>query len=490
MALAVGELLALVVPGTPSLPIAIGDLVIALQPPGAKQFVVDLVGTADKLALNLLVVVVALGGAAGLGVVARTRPGLAAAGFAAAGIMGLAAALRDPLVEPVFAVLVAAATVAIAIDVTRRMLRRAVPPPRQAEMPNWARRRFIGTAVSVGALATFGGTIARILLENRREERAATVPVPAPTTTADRLPSGGELAVAGISPLITPNDRFYRIDTALLVPRPDVSEWRLRVTGLVDRPFELTYAELLDMPMFEQYVTIACVSNEVGGDLIGNALWQGVRLRELLDRAGVRSGATQIVGRAVDGWTAGFPTEWVTTDEREAMVAVAMNAEPLPSTHGFPARLIVPGLYGYVSATKWLTEIELTTLEAFDAYWVPLGWSKEAPIKTQSRIDTPRAGASVAAGRVPVAGVAWAMDRGIARVEVQVDDGEWSEAELSNPISKATWVQWLYRWEATAGDHILRVRATDATGEVQTAEVSDPPPDGATGHHTISVSVG
>jgi hypothetical protein len=258
---------------------------------------------------------------------------------------------------------------------------------------------------------------------------------------------------------------------------------------MVDRPFTLDYAELVSMPLIEQYVTIACVSNEVGGRLVGNAKWRGVRLRDLLDRAGVQAGATQVVGRSDDGWTAGFPTAWVTTPEREAMVAVAMNDEPLPPEHGYPARLIVPGLYGYVSATKWLTNIQLTTWDGFDAYWVPRGWAKEAPILTQSRIDRPQDGQTVQPGTVAVAGVAWAPDRGIDRVEVQVDDGDWQEAEISTPISDATWVQWVLRWDATSGGHRIRVRATDGTGEVQTAETSRPDPDGARGHHTISVQV-
>jgi DMSO/TMAO reductase YedYZ molybdopterin-dependent catalytic subunit len=240
------------------------------------------------------------------------------------------------------------------------------------------------------------------------------------------------------------------------------------------------------MPMFEQYVTIACVSNEVGGDLVGNAKWTGVRLREVLDLAGVQPSATQLVGRSVDGWTAGMPTAWVMDPAREPMIALKMNDEPLPPAHGYPARLIVPGLYGYVSATKWLTELELTTLESFDGCWVPLGWAKEAPILTQARIDTPRG--QVAAGTVPVAGIAWAPDRGIERVEVEVD-GTWHEARLSAPISDSTWVQWVYDWPATPGRHVLRVRATDGTGEPQTELRSPPAPDGARGWHTISVQV-
>ena len=259
---------------------------------------------------------------------------------------------------------------------------------------------------------------------------------------------------------------------------------------MVDREYELTFDELLAEPIIEQYVTIACVSNEVGGDLVGNAKWGGVSLKRLLDRAGVRPEATQIVGRAVDGFTVGFPTAHALATSRESLVAVTMNGELLPPEHGFPARLIVPGLYGYVSATKWLTEIELTTLDAFDAYWIPLGWAKQAPILTQSRIDTPRDGASLTSGTVPIAGVAWAPDRGITAVEVQVDDGSWQAAELSTPISDATWVQFVHRWDASPGSHTLRVRATDGDGEVQTSDVTRPAPDGARGQHTIGVNVG
>jgi Sulfite oxidase and related enzymes len=239
--------------------------------------------------------------------------------------------------------------------------------------------------------------------------------------------------------------------------------------------------------MFEQYVTISCVSNEVGGNLVGNAKWTGVRLRDVLEIAGVQASATQLVGRSVDGWTAGMPTAWVMDPAREPMIALKMNDEPLPPLHGYPARLIVPGLYGYVSATKWLKELELTTLEAFDGYWVPLGWAKEAPILTQSRIDTPRFG--VAAGQIAIAGIAWAPDRGISRVEVAID-GVWQDARLSTPISDATWVQWVTDWAATPGSHVLSVRATDGTGVLQTEQASRPDPDGARGWHTIPVTVG
>jgi DMSO/TMAO reductase YedYZ molybdopterin-dependent catalytic subunit len=340
-------------------------------------------------------------------------------------------------------------------------------------------------------VAAASGAVGRILLDRGRLVGSTPeAEVPSAATPAATPPAGSAFDVAGITPLVMPNTEFYRIDTALLVPRPDIDSWRLRITGLVDAPFELTYDELLAMPLVEQYVTIACVSNEVGGNLVGNALWRGARLKQLLERARIRPEATQIVGRSVDGFTVGFPTAHAIADEREPLVAVAMNGEPLPANHGFPARLIVPGLFGYVSATKWLTEIELTTWEAFDAYWIPLGWSKTGPILTQSRIDTPRNGANLSAGTVPVAGVAWAPDRGVSAVELRVDGGSWQPAETSAPISDATWVQFLYRWDAQPGDHTLEVRATDGTGEVQTDERTRPAPDGARGHHTIQVSVG
>ena len=403
-ALGAAELLAGILPGAASPIIAIGDLVISLQPPGAKQFVVDLFGEADKLILTLLITAVALAVASGLGVLARTRPGLARIGFAGFGLLALGAGLRDPLAEPITTFIVALAAVGVAIVVLGWLMRlagEAAEPPR-AEMPAWGRRRFLVTSAGVIAAAAVGGVVGRTLLERGRLNAVPQVgSIPAPVATAPPVPDGSSFAVDGISPLITPTERFYRIDTALLVPRPNIDTWRLSISGMVDRPFELTYDELLAMPIHEQYVTIACVSNEVGGDLVGNALWSGVRLKELLDQAGVQPAATQIVGRAVDGFTVGFPTAWAIADDRESLVAVAMNGEPLPADHGFPARLIVPGLYGYVSATKWLAEIELTTLDAFDAYWIPLGWAKEAPILTQSRIDTPRDGAASTAARCP-----------------------------------------------------------------------------------------
>jgi DMSO/TMAO reductase YedYZ molybdopterin-dependent catalytic subunit len=488
VALGATELMAGLLPGAPSVVLEIGSFLISLQPPGAKQIVVDLFGTADKLALNVAIVIGALVLAAVLGILARYHRSWTTAGFTGIATLGLLASLRDPLVDGLLALVAAVIGVIVAYTVIGWLLRLAAPTG-TAEMPDWGRRRFIGTSVGVAALAVAGGGIGRILLDSRAEAAPTAGSIPPAVDPVAPLPTGADLGVAGVAPLIVPNRDFYRIDTNLFVPRIDAATWSLSVDGKVDHPFQLTYAELLAMEMHEQYVTIACVSNEVGGDLVGNALWKGVPLRTLLDRAGVQAGATQIVGHAFDDWTAGFPTAWLDDPDREALVAVAMNGDPLPPEHGFPARLIVPGLYGYVSATKWLTKIGLTTLEAFNGYWVPLGWAKEAPILTQSRIDVPKRGDTVKAGQVAVAGVAWAPDRGVSAVEVQVDDQPWVRAELSAPISNATWVQWLFRWTATPGNHILSVRATDRTGEVQTAAVTRPAPDGARGHHTISVQV-
>jgi DMSO/TMAO reductase YedYZ molybdopterin-dependent catalytic subunit len=313
------------------------------------------------------------------------------------------------------------------------------------------------------------------------------VKLPAPTSSVP-VPPAQPFDVPGLSSYITPSGEFYRIDTALLVPLVDVTSWQLSVKGMVDRPFSLGFDELTGMGVIDAPVTLACVSNEVGGDLVGNAVWRGVPLRALLDRAGVHPEATQIVGRSVDGFTVGFPTA-TGLDGRTAMVAVGMNGEALPISHGFPARLVVAGLYGYVSATKWLTEIELTRLEDFDAYWIPRGWSKEGPIKTESRIDVPTDGAKLPAGTRTIAGVAWAPSRGISRVEVQIDGGAWRDAELGRVASANTWVQWIYRWDSAPGRHQIRVRATDGTGAVQTAERRPPAPDGASGYHMRQVDI-
>ncbi|WP_419841977.1 molybdopterin-dependent oxidoreductase [Candidatus Poriferisodalis sp.] len=326
---------------------------------------------------------------------------------------------------------------------------------------------------------------------------AGTPSSTAPTaTTAAQRRLAAELAsletldeVEGISTYLTSNRDFYRIDTALTVPQVDPATWRLRFTGMVDRPYELTFDEILAMDLQERVITLSCVSNPVGGSLVGNAVWTGVPLADLLDRAGIRQGADQIVGRSVDDWTAGFPTE-VVRDGRNAMLAVGMNGEPLPTQHGFPARLLVAGLYGYVSAVKWVEEIRLTTWDGFDGFWVPRGWSKRGPMKIQSRIDVPGRGTRPVAGsETSIAGIAWAPTRGIGTVEMRVDGGPWQRCELGEAISGETWVQWHRRWTPTAGTHVLQVRATDSAGTVQPEGPVDVRPDGAEGWHRIAVRV-
>ncbi len=308
------------------------------------------------------------------------------------------------------------------------------------------------------------------------------------------VPPGAGLPVPGISRFLTPNRDFYRVDTALVVPRVDADTWRLRIHGEgVSRPLELDLRELLARPLVEHDISLTCVSNEVGGPYAGNARWLGVRLADLLHEAGVRppsqgGPADQLVARSVDGMTLGTPVETV-MDGREALLAVGMNGEPLPFAHGFPVRMVVPGLYGYVSACKWLRELRLTTFDAYDAYWVRRGWAARAPVKTQSRIDTPRASAEPLAGRVAVAGVAWALHRGIIRVEVRVDGGPWQEARLADADGVDTWRLWSWPWVAAPGRHTLQVRATDGTGAVQTEVRRPTVPDGATGLHTVTVHV-
>jgi DMSO/TMAO reductase YedYZ molybdopterin-dependent catalytic subunit len=494
--LAVGELLAAVLDGVPSPLVAVGAAIIDLAPPGSKEVVVALFGTNDKPALAIAILVVVGVLAAGIGIVGRTRPVPAAAGIVAIVGVGVLASLRLPDSAPVAVVLSGLLQAGAAVLVLSWLLRSGAGSPADDSTDGRATRRaFLLRAGAFGALAVAGLGVGRRLLEERAvragQVAAGEIPIPQPVDPAPTIGPDGDLTIDGLTPLVTPNDDFYRIDTALITPAVDVATWRLRVHGMVEREVSLSFDELVQLPLIERYVTIACVSNEVGGDLIGNAKWTGVRLTDVLDMAGVLPGATQIVPRSVDGWTAGFPTTWATDPEqpRDALIAVRMNDVPLPVEHGFPARLIVPGLYGYVSATKWLADIELTTMEAFDAYWVPRGWAKEAPVLTQSRIDVPRSSAKVPAGPVTVAGVAWAMDRGVERVEVSVDKGAWQPASLGEVIGPQTWVQWTFTWQATPGLHEVAVRATDGTGEVQTDEFSPQVPDGARGHHHILVTV-
>lgn len=315
----------------------------------------------------------------------------------------------------------------------------------------------------------------------------ALPPLPSPGARAV-LPEGVELGVDGVVPFRVPTEDFFQIDTTRGLPRVDASTWRLRIHGEVDRELRLTYADLLARPMIERDLTISCVSNEVGGDLIGNALWLGTRIAPILAEAGPRAGADMVLSTSYDGWTASTPIE-VLRDDRDALFAVGMNGQVLPERHGHPVRMVVPGLYGFVSATKWLVDLEVTRFADAKAYWSTRGWSERGPVKLSSRIDVPRYGARVPAGTVAVGGVAWSPHVGIRAVEVRVDGGDWQPARLGAVPSADTWRQWAFTWQAVAGDHELSVRAIDAAGQVQTGEVAPVDPDGATGWHSIEVKV-
>jgi len=518
VALGVAELVSATDSAGPSLVSAIGTEFVDRFAAPLKDLAVTLFGTNDKVALMVGIVLTSLGLGAGIGLLSARRFAVAVIGFGGFGLVGLWAYQRNPFggtgtgiasataaalagVASLWLLLGAAGRSAdgvVGVDV--RAPARVVDgvavgadvvaaPAAGAMDPRWApRRAFLGGAALLGVAAVSTAALGRRIRAAADTEavRQATR-IPRPGRSEDAAVVDG-LSTPGLSPYITPNADFYRIDTALMVPQVDTGSWRLKVGGLVDRPFELTFDELLAMDSVDATVTLQCVSNEIGGNLVGNATWQGVPLAALLERAGVQSGATQIVGRSVDRWTAGFPTD-VALDGRTAIVAYAMNGEPLPASHGFPARLVVAGLYGYVSATKWLSEIELTTWDGFDGYWISRGWSKKGPIKIASRIDVPPAGASLAAGTTAVAGVAWSPPVGIMSVEAQIDDEPWLECRLGDVTSDNTWVQWVLDWDAAPGDHVIRVRATDRNGVTQTDEVAAPAPNGATGWHSRRVSV-
>ena len=459
----------------------VGDRVIDLVPSAVKELAIEVFGTADKAALLIGIGVLLTLYAAGVGVLALRR-GVAfgVLGIGLFGVLGgLSAAMGPSGVFGATPSAVGAALGIVALGMTTRAARVELDPHTAASRRSFLR---VSGALTIGAVALGGAGFA---LDRRFDVTPGAVALPPVDVPLPRVPPA--VSVPGASPFVTSNEAFYRIDTALTVPRVDPETYVLEITGMVEQRLSLSYPELVDRPLVESDITLTCVSNEVGGSLVGNARWLGVRLDDLLAEAGIDPGADQVVGRSVDRYTCGFPV--AALDGRDALVAVGMNGEPLPAEHGFPARLIVPGLYGYVSATKWLAEIELTTFAAFDHYWVDRGWSVEAPIKTQSRIDTPAPLARITAGTTAIAGVAWAQTRGIQQVEVRIDDGPWTPAELASELNETTWRQWKLAWDATPGRHQISCRATDGTGATQTESRSRPIPDGATGWHSIVVFV-
>lgn len=489
--------------GTPSPLLAVGGAFVDRTPAWLKDWAVETFGTADKVALAVGIGVTLLVLGALIGWLGARSRNLALALFVLVGVVGVAAVASRPsggMIDLLPTVLGIFAGVWVLSALLTRLVE-TTPDPRipggdrgelSGDRGEPSRRGVLGAAVGIGAVGALAIVAGQALARTGRATRdvIAALGLPIPTRTV-AVPPGAVSDLPGHTSFVTPNAEFYRIDTALFVPRVETESWRLRVTGLVEREIEMDLEELLAQEHVEAMVTLACVSNPVGGGLVGNATWIGWPVRELLARAGVQPEADMVLSRSVDGFTAGTPLE-VLTDDRDALIAVAMNGQPLPPEHGFPVRLVVPGLYGYVSATKWLTELKVTRFDADEGYWTPRGWSAHGPIKTAARIDVPRKGDldRPESGSISVAGVAWAQHRGISKVEVQVDDGEWNEAELLAEPTVDAWRLWTWQWPAQRGEHTLTVRATDGTGEQQTERVAPPAPDGASGWHSVQVTVG
>jgi DMSO/TMAO reductase YedYZ molybdopterin-dependent catalytic subunit len=512
--LAVAEVVAGLYRGASSPILPVGQEVIDATPRSVREWAIETFGTADKavLVVGTLFSLAVIGSIVGiLAVKGRIMAAYIVTGVV--GLIGVWAVLERPaptfgkLLPPIAGTLASMAVLWYLAGRPREQAGRVALDGDVAAGNAVDRRGFVQAAATVGFVAALAALVGR-LLKGRFDvdDERAGLELPPPSDTATpvvTVPAGGAPEVAGagettdfgidgVTPWVVPNADFYRIDTALSVPQVPKDSWSLHIHGMVDREITLTFADLLRRPMIERYVTLSCVSNEVGGDLVGNALFQGARFKDVLDEAGVQPGATQVVSRSIDGWSCGSPTS-VIMDGRDAMIAIAMNGEPLPPEHGYPVRLVVPGLYGYVSATKWVTEIELTRWEDFDAYWIPRGWAKEGPVKTMARIDRPRRKKSYGAnadGVIDIGGLAWAVHRGISKVEVSIDEGEWRDCELAGVPSDDTWRQWRYRWSgAQAGDHDVRARAYDGAGEPQPEQPKSVAPDGAQGYHQVRFKV-
>lgn len=506
--LAVSELAALIIAPDASPLLAVGSVVIDVVPRPLKEFAIEVFGAADKIVLLAGLGVAATVAAAAAGILQLVRRPAGAillgigASLATAAIVTRAGATVLSWVPPIVGGAAGIVALILLVGRLRRGMTAAgtVPADTSADpaQPEGGRggaaevdrRSFFVVTALVAASAVVVGVGARALNAVTSSVTALRDAVRLPSARSRvTVPAGAELDIPGLSPLITPNRDFYRVDTALVVPTVDPEQWRLVVDGMVGRRVELTFADLLEMGLDEYAITLTCVSNEVGGDLVGNATWLGVPVRDILRRAEPSADADMVLSRSVDGYTASTPLASLTDDATDAILAVGMNGEPLPLEHGFPVRMVVPGLYGYVSATKWLTQLTVTTFERDEAYWTPRGYSAEAPIKLSSRVDTPKIGAAVAAGRIPIAGVAWAQSVGIARVEVSIDDGEWQQATLATPINDDTWVQWFLEWDAAPGAHYLSVRATDKNGQLQIEQPAPIAPDGSAGWQRTLVTV-
>jgi len=493
--------------------VAVGDAVITMTPEPVKSFAIRTFGQNDKNALVVGTLILLALYSLVVGAVALRSRRLGVLGILLFGAVGVVAALTRPAGSALDAL--PSVVGAVAAVVTLLVLLQPLAPTPAAPRPTddeavmarlrgvlvstdrkgagLDRRRFVvlsGVALGAAAVSAGGGQLLRRRFDvaDAREE----IRLPAPSSPAPRLPAGADLStqVDGLTPLFTPNRDFYRVDTALTVPQLRPAQYRLSLTGMFDSPRTYTLEDLFNRgDLIERDVTLTCVSNEVGGNLAGTARWLGVPLGDFLRENGIGSGSSQLVCRSSDGMTIGTPTR-AALETPDAMLAFGMNGEPLPVEHGFPVRMVIPGLYGYVSACKWLTRIEASTFDAVDAYWVQRGWAAQGPVKTAARIDTPAGLRPVKAGRRVVAGVAWAQGRGISKVEVQVDGGAWQEAQLSPESEADIWRQWMLPVELERGAHRITVRATDGTGQLQTQDRAEPFPDGASGWHSLQLLVG
>jgi DMSO/TMAO reductase YedYZ molybdopterin-dependent catalytic subunit len=488
-----GLLAGLTAPGGSPVP-AVGELVIALLPAPLVNFGKETLGFADKPVLLTMIVlgVLALCGLAGRLEYRRRFAGAAVfAGVAVIGLIGVSAqpgVHANAYVPTIVGLLLGYLVLHTLITKLHGWGRHRSAGNAEAESAG--RRSFLAWTLVVGAAsaaAAVGGQLLASAVSTVQSARDR-LGLPAPAKAAPPVPAGADLGLPKLTPYVTDNDSFYRIDTALQVPVIDPANWSLRITGMVANPFQIDYATLSAKPLVEHMVTLTCVSNDVGGRLAGNALWLGYPIRELLAEAKPADNADMVLSTSDDGFTVGTPLEVLTDPNREALLAIGMNGAPLPIEHGFPVRMVVPGLYGYVSATKWVTELKVTTFATDQGYWTPLGWSARGPIKIASRIDRP-GGDTIKEGLYTVAGVAWAQHTGISKVEVQIDQEPWQPAQLAEVVGPDTWRQWKFDWTATTGEHTITVRATDAGGKLQIADFAPPAPDGATGYHQVQVKV-
>jgi DMSO/TMAO reductase YedYZ molybdopterin-dependent catalytic subunit len=493
VALGVTQLVAVVFGPQADARTAVGSAVIDLTPGPVKEWAIQTFGMADKLVLSVLVVVVIAVVAAIAGAAETRRVPVGSAAIVVAGMAGCAAVLSraGATAADIVPTLVGTACgVAVLRLLTSGWFTDEPDAADAPDAPDRGRRLSLVTIgfLGAGALTGVGGIVLSRLMSSVAGDRDAFA-LPRVDVGAPPVPPAVQPKGVALPSFVTSNADFYRIDTALTVPQLSRSDWQLRIHGMVDREITYRFEDLERFEVVEKLVTLTCVSNPIGGELIGNASWTGYRVRDLLGEAGVHGDADMVLSMSIDGFTAGTPVEAL-IDDRDSLLAIGMNGEPLPTEHGYPARLVVPGLYGYVSATKWVVDLELTRFDRAEAYWTRLGWSPRGPIKTQSRIDVPRSGQDVARGPVTFGGVAWAQNRGVKAVEVRIDDGDWQPADLGASYSNDTWRLWSYPSQASQpGLHTITVRATDNSGAVQTSEPADVLPDGATGWHTVSFAV-